>query len=188
MRHACYTGDKLKPVGATMSSTFNFDFEAERCIDGDTDGPDEHAGSHHAVRPSGGFMCHTEGEPTPWIAVDYNTTVTVQRVEIFNRLQCCGNRTRNVDVRISDELPTSGIHMFSGGHLLGHFAGPGSDGQLITISGQKLQSKYSMRINIPGQAKSGRYVIVQMDNGEDSPLNLKEVTAFGRLGKGRVHK
>ena len=26
---------------------------------------------------------------------------------------------------------------------------------------------------------SGRYVIVQMDNGEGIPLNLKEVRAFG---------
>ena len=171
----------MEPVGAILSSTFNSNFEAEKCIDGDTDGPD-------AVPGVGGFICHTEEEPTPWIAIDYGATVTVQRVEIFNRRQCCGNRTRNIDVRISDELPASGIHMFSGGHLLGHFAGPGSDGQLITISGQTLQSEYSMRINIPGQAKSGRYVIVQMDNGEDSPLNLKEVTAFGRLGKGRVHK
>ena len=31
---------------------------------------------------------------------------------------------------------------------------------------------------------SGKYVIVQMDNGEDVPLNLKEVTAFGRLTMG----
>ena len=36
-------------------------------------------------------------------------------------------------------------------------------------------------INIPGQAISGRYVIVQMDNGNDA-LNLKEVKAFGDPG------
>ena len=29
---------------------------------------------------------------------------------------------------------------------------------------------------------SGRYVIVQMNNGENTPLNLKEVKAFGRPG------
>ena len=34
-------------------------------------------------------------------------------------------------------------------------------------------------INIPGPTLSGRYVIVQMDNGGDQ-LNLKEVRAFGR--------
>ena len=35
--------------------------------------------------------------------------------------------------------------------------------------------------NIPGPAMSGRFVIVQMDNGGDE-LNLKEVKAFGRPG------
>ena len=37
-------------------------------------------------------------------------------------------------------------------------------------------------INIPGQAMSGRFVIVQMDNGNDVPLNLEEVKAFGESG------
>ena len=111
-------------------------------------------------------MCHTNNERAPWIAVDYGKTVAVHRVEIFNRVACCGARTRNVDIRISDELPTSGSQMFSGGTLLGHFAGPASNGQHIIISGER--------------EISGRYVIVQMDNGGDQ-LNLKEVRAFDRL-------
>ena len=37
-------------------------------------------------------------------------------------------------------------------------------------------------INIPGHAVSGRYVIVQMDNGEGVHLNLREVMAFGPKG------
>ena len=35
-------------------------------------------------------------------------------------------------------------------------------------------------MHIPGQEKAGRYVIIQMDNGEER-LNLREVKAFGRL-------
>ena len=38
-------------------------------------------------------------------------------------------------------------------------------------------------INIQGQALSGRYLIVQMDNGEGVSLNLREVMAFGMNGK-----
>ena len=38
-------------------------------------------------------------------------------------------------------------------------------------------------IDVSGQEASGRYVIVQMDNGEDA-LNLEEVKAFGRLAPG----
>ena len=82
-------------------------------------------------------MCHSKepGEPSPWLAIDYGTTVTVTKVEIFNREACCGESTKNVDVRVSNELPTSASEMFSGGSLLGHFAGPGRNGQLIIITG-----------------------------------------------------
>ena len=107
-------------MSASQSST-NHIHVAERCIDGNIDS-----------------MCHTigGGHPSPWLAIDYKTSVSVQRVEIFNRGDCCGERTRNVDVRISNELPTSDSQMFSGGTLFGHFAGPGTDGQHIIISGQ----------------------------------------------------
>ena len=126
-----FPGLELDPVTATQSSTLAGDanqFGAGNCIDGeirDVDhGPD-------GIRS----ICHTNDEATPWIAIDYGTLVIVQRVEIFNR-PVAGSRTRNVNVRISDELPTSGSQMFSGGTLLGHFAGPGTNGQHIIISGQ----------------------------------------------------
>ena len=115
---------------ATQSSTYENDvnkFGAGNCIDGNTDSD---------RGPDGRFaICHTNGDATPWVAIDYGTSVTVQRVEIFNR-GGAGQRTRNVDVRISNMLPTSGSQMFSGGTLLGHFAGPAVNGQVIIISGQ----------------------------------------------------
>ena len=118
-------------MSATQSSILEGYGEtgAGNCIDGDIDGQYS--------------LCHTNentgnDDASPWIAVDYGTRVNVERVEIFNRLDAGGDATRNVDVRISDELPTSGDQMFSGGHLLGHFAGPGTNGQHIIVSGQKL--------------------------------------------------
>ena len=107
---------------ATQSSTLP-GYGAEKCIDG-------------IISVDTHKVCHTWGDPAPWLAIDYRISVTVQRVELFNRIGCCGERTRNVDVRISDELPTSASQMFSGGTLLGHFAGPGTNGQHIVISGQ----------------------------------------------------
>ena len=115
---------------ATQSSTLDDRFIAAKCIDGDTTGSDR--GGDQV-----GDMCHTDEERAPWIAIDFGKTVTVDRVEIFNRVACCGDRTRNVDVRISDELPTSGSEMFSGGNLFGHFAGPAFNGQHIIITGKK---------------------------------------------------
>ena len=100
-------------------------FSAAKCIDGDTETPGY----------DGGNMCHSlVSQPCPWLAIDYNTRVTVQRVDIFNR-DTHGDRAKNVDVRVSDQLPTSANEMFSGGSLLGHFAGPGTDGQHIIITG-----------------------------------------------------
>ena len=115
---------------ATLSSTYTDSYghyAAGNCIDGDTETMHGH---HGAIA-----ICATTNEPTPWIAIDYGTRVIVERVEIFNRINGHGAGTRNVDVRISDELPTSGSQMFSGGTLLGHFAGPGTSGQHIVVSG-----------------------------------------------------
>ena len=121
-KYEIYKGELLEPIAAQMSST-SYGLSADRCIDGDIRG-------HHSVA-----VCHTGGERFPWLAIDYGTTVTVKRVDIFNRYDCCGDRTKNVEVRISNELPSSASQMFSGGSLLGQFAGPASDGQKIIISG-----------------------------------------------------
>ena len=123
------TGFELEPVSASQSSTHG-NGTAANCIDSEIN-------SFGTLVPGDArSICHTKWDATPWLAIDYGTSVTIHRVEIFNRQDCCGERTRNVDVRISNELPTSGSQMFSGGTLLGHFAGPGTDGQHIIISGQ----------------------------------------------------
>ena len=96
--------------------------------------------------------------------------VSVDKVFLYNRIDSTdkGFRARNIEIRLSDELPTSASSMFTGGDMLGTFAGPGTSGQMILIeSGANWPTKY------------GRYVIVQMDNGNE-PLNLKEVTVFGK--------
>ena len=56
--------------------------------------------------------------------------------------------------------------MSTSGNLLGTFAGPAWGQQIEIESGAGWAEKH------------GRYVVVQMDNG-DNPLNLNEVVAFG---------
>ena len=145
-----------------MSSTYHEGNGPDKCIDGITDGPDSHPGD----------LCHTNHEQAPWLALDFGEElrVSVDKVFLYNRIDSTdkGFRARNIEIRLSDELPTSASSMFTGGDLLGTFAGPGTSGQMILIeSGANWPTKY------------GRYVIVQMDNGND-PLNLKEVTVFGK--------
>ena len=120
----------LQPVTARLSSTLP-GYAATKCIDGD-----EISVTH------GTSLCHSSGASAPWLAVDYGTSVSIRWVEIFNRRDCCGDRTKNVNVRVSDDLPTTDKQMFSGGALLGQFAGPGTDGQHIVISGHRFNDTY----------------------------------------------
>jgi len=147
---------ELKPVTAILHSTWDGSYlhAAKYCIDGNT---------------KSGRVCASNVENAPWLAIDYGTKVDIERVEIFNRVKW-GDRSRNIDVRISDELPTSGSKMFSGGALLGHFDGPATDGEHIIISGKTMLS--------------GRYVIVQLN--QKTILNFQEVKAFGTSANGET--
>ena len=141
-----------------MSSTHKGDFPAERCIDGRKDGSRT------------GSMCHTRGEKTPWLALDFGQPVSVEKIVINNREDCCGDRFRNVEVWVADQLPNSGHQKFTGGHLLASFKGPAKKGDEITLSS--------------GTKFAGRFVIVQIDNGQRTGyLNLNEVTVWGKKGK-----
>ena len=112
----CTGPEFLQPVQATLSTGWQVD----QCIDGN---------------PTSG-LCHSYPSVAPWLAIDYGTSVEIEKVEIFNRRDCCGDQTKNVEVRISNELPTTDSQMFSGGALLGHFSGPGTDGEHIVITGK----------------------------------------------------
>ena len=110
-------------------------------------------------------MCHTKcNDNAPWIALEFSGPVKVTKVVIYNRDDGYGSRFRNVEVRLADELPTSGDQMYNGGQLLGTFAGPGGKGEIIKVE---------------GAAMTGRYVLIQMNNKDC--LNLHEVEAFGRV-------
>ena len=113
-------------------------------------------------------MCHTHCKKnSPWLALEFLEPVKVTRVDIYNRGDKCGRcaaRTKNLEVRLADELPTSEDQMFTGGQLLGAFLGPGKKGQIIRVE---------------GPARTGRYALIQMNNRDC--LNLHEVEAFGSV-------
>ena len=143
------------------------DTSADKCIDNITE----------SVRSS---LCVTNSENAPWLALEFSELVIVKRVVIYNRgdhgvpgephyvqpqIHNYHNRLKNVEVRVTKELPTSGEKMFTEGELLGTFAGPGGLGQIISVE---------------GPTRTGRFVLVQMNNTEY--LNLHEVEVFGSSG------
>ena len=85
-------------------------------------------------------LCRTDFDNAPWLALEFFEPVSVTRVVIYNRGDNADHllyhqRLKNVEVRVTDKLPTSGEKMFTEGELLGTFAGPGDRGQIITIDG-----------------------------------------------------
>ena len=151
--------NKMNPVAATLSTTYKH-FSAKKCIDGITNGNIKD-------------LCHSKRELAPWLALDYGkgAKISVEKVVLFNRADCCWPRTKNVQVRISIGLPRSGKKMFRGGKLLGTFKGPATRGQRVEIKSV-----------IGWEKKFGRYLIIQMNNGDNKPtsmLNLKEVFVIG---------
>ena len=99
--------------------------------------------------------------------------MSVEKVVLYNRRDRHWARTKNVQIRLSNELPTSGKEMFSGGEALGSFEGPATRGQKVEIHSG------------PGwEKKTGRYLVIQMNFGKaPNYLNLKEVFAVGVLTK-----
>ena len=136
-----------------MSSILRTEKKATNCIDGDK---------------TSDIVCHSNcQENAPWLALDFRDPVEVTRVDIYNRIDDVhgwGARTRNLEVRLTNEQPASGDQMYTGGGLLGTFAGPGKSHQVIKVEGSAL---------------TGRYILIQMNNRKC--LHLLEVEAFGSV-------
>ena len=165
----------MLPKSAQLSTTYKEKFDGNKCIDG----------IHTRTRT--GSLCHSKKELAPWLALDYgkDARVSVEKVVLFNMAEGDSepiwHRTKNVEVRLANELPASGMKMFTGGELLGTFKGPGTRGQQFEIKSG------------PGwEKKSGRYLVIQMNHkGKPEYLNLQEVFAvgFSNVGpeEGKVH-
>ena len=89
--------------------------EATNCIDGN--------------KTALSTICHNScsdihPENAPWIALQFYGPVEVSRVDIYNRQGQFASRTRNMEVRLTDELTAPADQMYAGGQLFGTFQGP----------------------------------------------------------------
>ena len=111
-----------------------------------------------------GNIFHTECEANPWLQVELHEASVVSRVTIFNRADCCGDRFRNVEVRVGFTKFSEGD--LSENELCATYAGPGQDGEVISI--------YCT------EGIKGQYVSVQLM--ETECLNIAEVEIYGQPG------
>ena len=76
---------------ATESSTFG-GAEAARAVDGNTNGD-------WAV----GSIAHTNADLQAWWQVDLQASQPIDRVDVWNRTDCCGDRLSNFSIGVSDD-------------------------------------------------------------------------------------
>ena len=73
---------------------------------------------------------HSEGEDNPWLRIKLNRKVIISSVTIRNRLDCCGERLVNLEVRAGTKYDLTN-------EVVGTFAGPGATGQKHLIQFSK---------------------------------------------------
>ncbi len=64
--------------------------------------PNDGQGAVDGVK-NGGFGFHTNEEQNPWWQVDLGASQGLAEVRLFNRLDCCSERSRTVQVMLSDD-------------------------------------------------------------------------------------
>ena len=64
--------------------------------------PADLAGGADGIK-NGGLGFHTQSEPTAWWQVDLGTVKSLTEIRVFNRLDCCGERARTIQVLLSND-------------------------------------------------------------------------------------
>jgi hypothetical protein len=106
----------------------------------------------------GGFGFHTNNEQNPWWQVDLGKIVGIGEIVIYNRLDCCPERARTIQIFLSDD----------GSNWTRVFANDG------TIFGGKNDSK-PLRV-LFSNGKTARFVRLQLN--ETNYLHLDEVEIY----------
>jgi len=120
---------------------------------------DDAQGAVNGVK-NGSFGFHTNQEPNPWWQVDLQTVSTLNEIRILNRINCCSERARTIQVLLSND-GSSWRRVYShDGSIFGGF-----DGKPLVV-------------DLKGAP--ARYVRLQLN--ETNYLHLDEVEIYGIPG------
>lgn len=89
-------GALIAPVEAKMSRT-HASYSASKCIDGVT----------KSTLAQKGF-CHSEGGSGSWLRIDYGVTVSINKIIINNRQDCCSDRIVGATISIANDADGEG--------------------------------------------------------------------------------
>lgn len=117
--------------------------------------PGNPQGAVDGVKNSG-FGFHTNEEKNPWWQVDLGAVKNLSEIDIYNRLDCCSERARTIQVLLSNDGINFTRVFTNDGTIFG-----GADGKFLKVS---------------LQGYSARYVRLQLN--ETNYLHLDEVEIY----------
>ena len=104
----------------------------------------------------------------PWVQLELQNEGIVHRVKITNRVDCCGERLHDLEVRVGNsEVTEQNQQGLSSNTLCGRFDGPGTKGEVVLIDCSE---------PIPG-----KYITLQIKLTTGVTMNIGEVQAFGTI-------
>ena len=123
--------------------------------------PDDPQGAVDGVI-NGGYAFHTDNQANPWWQVDLGKSYRLADVRLFNRLDCCSERARTVQVMLSDDGRAWRTAYRHNGSIFG-----GKDGKPLVV---------------PLNRESARYLRLQLN--ESTWFHLDEVEVHGGDAEG----
>ena len=148
--------DLLVAKSADSSSVYG-GYEPAKAIDNDLETDN---GLFHSLYPP--------FETDPWLQIELEYVAAINKVIIYNRKHCCGDRTKNVALRVGLTKFTKGMEL-KNDEVCATYEGPGSDGEKIMI-------------NCSREMK-GLYLSIHLMQNTPTILNLNEIMIYGHAGK-----
>merc|ERR1712013_636329 len=152
----------IQVAEATSSSSYNNDFLPDFAIDGFP--PNQDIGN------SNGF--HSAQEDYPWFQLNLGSPQTVTGVLILNRINCCGERLKNLEIRAGMTPVDAGFRgKLAVNKKVGEFAGPGVTGETYTIEFD--------------EEVTAQYITLQLTD-PNSILQINEIKVFREVNHVQV--
>ncbi|GLC61732.1 hypothetical protein PLESTB_001796800 [Pleodorina starrii] len=127
---------------AYSSSQLYDKYGPENAVDGD---------STTVIKPDGSYaIFHSADNDTkPWLSIDLGSPFNISKVVLHNRLDCCGERLKNAEVRVGNTsiTTTADTNKISQNKLIWKLDGSGETGEVYTI--------------VPNSTVIGRWVTLQ---------------------------
>ncbi|MEZ5040728.1 MAG: discoidin domain-containing protein [Saprospiraceae bacterium] len=159
---------------ATQSSTGYTIGGAEKAIDGNTNGK---------WNPGNNSITHTNGQADPWWQLDLGSLNEIQRIKIWNRLDCCSNRLSGFYIMVSETPITANNTVAGTGQVV---VGPFDfkDGSERSQSWSIDSKGRYIRIFIPGPSKILSLAEVEVFSNQDQFLDQEQIAGAVHFGQG----